>query len=501
MFRTVTLFTFLLLAFLTLTVSCSQKENKPQLSKYIDAYRPQYHFTPVSGWMNDPNGMFFYEGEYHLFYQHNPDSTMHGPMFWGHAVSKDLIHWEHLPIALYPDSLGYIYSGSVVVDWKNTSGLGTAENPPIVAIFTYHDPVGAQAGRSDFQTQGIAYSLDKGRTWKMYEQNPVMKNPGIKDFRDPKVSWNDLSNQWVMALAVKDHIEFYSSPDLKQWTKLSEFGNTIGNHGGVWECPDLFPLKDEDGNTKWVLFVSINPGGPQGGSATQYFIGDFDGKNFIPQDSVERWIDYGADNYAGVTWSDIPEEDGRRLFIGWMSNWQYANVVPTEKWRSATTMPREVSLFKWDSLYELKFSPVTELKKIMGKAKSHRGTAKLESPQARIRFELNKDEKAFFLTLSNDRNERLLISLQQGMLAIDRTEAGIHQFSADFPAIHKMDINMLNAKEISVYLDAASVEIFVDEGKRVMTDIVFPTAPFNQVKLEKKNSQFSINSISSIWVE
>lgn len=327
MVRTVTLFTFLLLALLSLLVSCSQKENKPQLPKYNDAYRPQYHFTPASGWMNDPNGMFYYEGEYHLFYQHYPDSTVWGPMHWGHAVSKDLIHWEHLPIALNPDKNGYIFSGSAVVDWKNTSGLGTKESPPIVAIFTYHDPVGAEAGRNDFQTQGISYSVDKGRTWKVYEQNPVLKNPGIADFRDPKVSWNDMSKQWVMALAVKDHIEFYGSPDLKQWTKLSEFGNTLGNHGGVWECPDLFPLKDEAGNTKWVLFVSINPGGPQGGSATQYFIGDFDGRNFIPQDSVERWIDYGADNYAGVTWSDIPEDDGRRLFIGWMSNWQYANVV------------------------------------------------------------------------------------------------------------------------------------------------------------------------------
>lgn len=499
MLRVTILTLFSLSVILVSMLSCSSKVEQPVQSRFTDPFRPQYHFTPASGWMNDPNGMFYYEGEYHLFYQHYPDSTVWGPMHWGHAVSKDLIHWEHLPIALYPDKLGYIFSGSAVVDWKNTSGLGSVKNPPIVAIFTYHDPVGAEAGRNDFQTQGIAYSIDKGRTWKVYEQNPVLKNPGIIDFRDPKVSWNDASNQWVMALAVKDHIEFYGSTDLNQWTKLSEFGNTIGNHGGVWECPDLFPLKDEDGNTKWVLFVSINPGGPQGGSATQYFVGDFDGRNFTPQDSTERWIDYGADNYAGVTWSDIPQEDGRRLFIGWMSNWQYANVVPTEKWRSATTLPRTVSLFKWNNRYELKFSPVNEIKELMERPKSFIGKADLEKMQARIRFDLSETDRAFFLTFSNDRGERLQVSLQMGMLVIDRTLAGVHQFSEVFPAIHKMDINMLKAKEISVYLDEASIEVFVDDGKRVMTDVVFPTVPYNKITLEKKNSQFSINYITSIW--
>ncbi len=275
----------------------------------------------------------------------------------------------------------------------------------------------------------------------------------------------------------------------------------LGNHGGVWECPDLFPLQDEEGNTKWVLFVSINPGGPQGGSATQYFIGDFDGTTFTSQDEVTRWIDHGADNYAGVTWSDIPAKDGRRLFIGWMSNWQYANVVPTEKWRSATTLPREVSLFKTDYGYELKFSPVKELSNIIQKPKSHIGIAKLEHPQARIKFNLSSDERVFFLTLSNDRNERLVISLQQGMLVIDRSEAGIHQFSEKFPAMHSMDINILSDREIAIYLDRSSVEVFVNDGKRVMTDIVFPSAPFNRVQLEKKNSQFSINYITSIWAK
>jgi fructan beta-fructosidase len=218
-----------LLATLLLFSACQDRSSKktPDQTVY-EAFRPQFHFTPQTGWMNDPNGLVYYEGEYHLFYQYYPDSTVWGPMHWGHAVSNDMIHWEQLPIALYPDSMGYIFSGSAVVDWNNTSGFGTAQTPPIVAIYTYHDPEGDGAGRIDFQTQGIAYSVDKGRTWTKYENNPVLANPGIRDFRDPKVSWNELSNQWVMTLAVKDHIEFYGSPDLKKWRKLSDFGNTIG---------------------------------------------------------------------------------------------------------------------------------------------------------------------------------------------------------------------------------------------------------------------------------
>ncbi len=448
--------------------------------------------------MNDPNGLVFYEGEYHLFYQHYPDSTVWGPMHWGHAVSTDLIHWEHLPIALYPDSLGYIFSGSAVVDWKNTSGLGSTEQPPLVAIFTYHNAAGERAGKIDYQTQGIAYSLDKGRTWTKYDHNPVLANPGIIDFRDPKVAWNEVSNQWVMTLAVKDHIEFYGSPDLKKWNKLSEFGKSLGAHGGVWECPDLFPLKDEAGNTHWVLFVSINPGGPQGGSATQYFVGDYDGKNFIPQDTLTRWIDYGADNYAGVTWSDIPAMDGRRLFIGWMSNWQYANVVPTKAWRSATTLPREVVLNKKDQIFELKFKPAAEIKSIVQNPKSFTGDATMESPLSLIEFNVD-DSQNFILTISNDKSEKVIISAADGLFSVDRTTSGITNFSDVFPAINKMDIRDVQIRNIKLYLDLASIEIFINDGERVMTEIVFPETPYTNVKLQSSSSQFMISSISSIW--
>ena len=241
--------------------------------------------------MNDPNGMVYHNGEYHLFYQHNPDSTVWGPMHWGHAVSKDLVKWEHLPIALYPDSLGTIFSGSAVVDKNNTSGLGTKDNPAMVAIYTYHNAEGEKAGRKDYQTQGIAYSLDNGRTWTKYKANPVLKNPGIKDFRDPKVSWYEKGQKWIMTLAVTDHISFYSSKNLLDWTKESDFGADIGGHGGVWECPDLFKMPVAGTNEeKWVLIVNINPGAPNGGSGTQYFVGQFDGKNFVLDNQFEQQL-------------------------------------------------------------------------------------------------------------------------------------------------------------------------------------------------------------------
>ncbi len=272
-----------------------------------EKYRPQIHFTPRANWMNDPNGMVFYDGEYHLFFQYFPNSTYWGPMHWGHAVSKDLIHWTRLPIALYPDSLGWIFSGSAVMDVNNASGLGSIDKPAMIALFTYHNSLLERNGSKSFQYQGIAYSLDKGRSWIKYKKNPVISNPGIRDFRDPKITWNSKTNKWNVVLGAGDRVRIYSSTNLLDWNYESEFGVRNGSHGGVWECPNLFPLKVElSKEVKWVLLVSINPGGPNGGSATQYFIGDFDGHQFKPIDTLTRWIDYGKDNYAGVIWSGIP---------------------------------------------------------------------------------------------------------------------------------------------------------------------------------------------------
>jgi len=277
-------------------------------------------------------------------------------MHWGHAVSKDLVHWKELPIALYPDSLGNIFSGSAVVDSNNTSGFGKNGKIPLVAIFTHHDPKGADAGKNNFQNQSLANSLDGGYTWTKYAGNPVLRNPGITDFRDPKVSWYKPGKKWVMTLAAKDRITFYSSPNLKNWSKESEFGQTLGAHGGVWECPDLFPLK-LNGKTHWVLIVNLNPGGPNKGSATQYFVGQFDGHNFTTTDTTTKWLDYGPDEYAGVTWGNT---GNRRIFLGWMSNWLYGTQVPTTTWRSAFTIPRELKLFSYNRSIFVGSLPVEE---------------------------------------------------------------------------------------------------------------------------------------------
>ena len=490
-----------LLLFVTifLVANCNRvKDSSSEETSWLqEKYRPQYHFSPKTGWMNDPNGLVFYEGEYHLFYQYNPDSTVWGIMHWGHAVSSDMIHWEELPIAIYPDSLGWIFSGSAIVDWKNTSGFGRNGNPPLVAIYTYHDMYGEKTGRINIQSQGIAYSLDKGHTWTPYSQNPVLPNPNIQDFRDPKVSWNEKFNQWVMALAVKDHIEFYGSPDLKRWDKLSEFGKEIGNHNGVWECPDLFQLKDSDGNTRWVLFVSIGNGGPQGGSATQYFIGDFDGKNFSAQDTVTRWMDYGADNYAGVTWSDIPESDGRRLFIGWMSNWQYARLVPTDSWRSAMTLPREISLVKQLNDYELKFKPVKELNSILGEQKIFNRSATIRN--GTLLTVTDSVIKNFRLVLSNQKQDSVVITLTSQELIFDRSHSGIINFHEAFPQIHIMEMSKIPVTQVDLFVDASSIEIFINDGERVLTELVFPTEPYNRISLKKDNPTFTIASIRSPW--
>ena len=274
----------------TALVGCSMNQTSPlpvSPTSAIEAdrnedYRPQIHFSPNEKWMNDPNGMFYLDGEYHLFFQHNPDASVWGPMHWGHAVSKDLVHWEERPIALYPDEQGTIFSGSAVVDWNNSSGLGSDNNPPIVALYTYHNAEMEKQGRIDYQTQALAYSLDKGQTWQKYTGNPVIENPGIKDFRDPKVMWHEPTQKWVMALAQKDHIGFYSSDNLIDWSLESTFGEEIGSHGGVWECPALLLMPVEGTNeSRYVLLVSISPGGPNGGSATPYFVGDFDSYNMI----------------------------------------------------------------------------------------------------------------------------------------------------------------------------------------------------------------------------
>lgn len=488
---------------------------------YQEPYRPQFHFTPDSMWMNDPNGMVYYDGEYHLFYQYYPDSTVWGPMHWGHAVSTDLVHWEHLPIALYPDSSGYIFSGSAVIDWNNTSGLGSKENPPMVAIYTYHDAIAANKGRNDFQTQAIAYSLDKGRTWTKSERNPVLMNPGIRDFRDPKVMWYEPDKKWIMTLAVNDHISFYSSPNLLDWQHESDFQPEIGAYGGVWECPDLFPLASENSNDeKWVLIVNINPGAPNDGSGTQYFVGEFDGKTFTNENNELFWMDYGKDNYAGVTWSDIPKSDGRRIFIGWMSNWQYAQEVPTEKWRSALSFPRTLSLYKEkEGNFRVHSNPVKEIENIQeeleivtglkaDKKGTYSGTLPFRSSPQELKISIEKESgsiKDFALTLSNDFKQELVLgyNADQQQFFINRDKSGDVSFSDDFTGNHVAPFSDgLSEIKLHILLDVSSIEVFINDGELVMTEIMFPSQPYDLYKIsgsDIKVTQFESINLKSIW--
>jgi fructan beta-fructosidase len=360
-----------------------------------------------------------------------------------------------------------------------------------VAIFTHHDPKGEKGGRNDFQVQSIAYSLDEGKTWTKYSGNPVLKNSGIRDFRDPKVRWHDETKKWIMTLATQDRVTFFSSPNLKDWTKESEFGREAGAHGGVWECPDLFPM-EYNGETVWVLLVSINPGGPNGGSATQYFTGRFDGHVFTPERTDTRWIDYGPDNYAGVTWSNT---GSRTIFLGWMSNWQYANVVPTQTWRSAMTIPRDLSLARVGEQYRIRSLPVPELNNVAATptrlqnidARDYNlseSVGKLAAP-ARVTL-LGDTIQSFSLVLSNNAGETVTIGYDKDSNSyfIDRTRSGKTTFEKGFAARHTAPRFTTSSQlELTLIIDQASVELFADNGLSVMTSIFFPNTPFTDMHI------------------
>ncbi|MEP6684635.1 MAG: glycoside hydrolase family 32 protein [Parafilimonas sp.] len=479
---------------------------------YHEMYRPQIHFSPKAHWMNDPNGMVYYNGVYHLFFQYYPGASVWGPMHWGHAVSTDLIHWKQEPVALYPDSIGYIFSGSVVVDKNNTSGLGVKGKSPLIAIFTQHDTAGERAHTNTFQNQSIAYSNDAGKTWIKYKGNPVLKNPGITDFRDPKVMWYDAGNKWIMTLAVKDHIAFYSSTDLKNWTVESEFGKNIGAHGGVWECPDLISF-DDNGKQVWALIVNINPGGPNGGSATQYFIGDFDGKTFTTSDNNTKWLDYGPDEYAGVTWSNT---DNRRIFLGWMSNWSYGQLVPTQAWRSAMTVPRNLSLVHVGNDIFISSKPVVELNNVafnqqsiqsLTVDKSYDLSQQINNIQLPCKLDFNvQDAKSFSVIFSNDKNETIIIGYDemQKHYYINRSRSGETDFEKSFNLERVAPrISNTNNIHLTIIADVSSVELFADDGLSVMTEIYFPSRPFDKIRLQSTESikidNLGFSGLKGIW--
>lgn len=435
-----------------------------------EPYRSVYHHSPSANWMNDPNGMYYdaEAGVWHLYYQHNPFGTTWGPMHWAHSTSTDLLHWEHQPIAISPDSIGTIFSGSAVIDRDNTAGFGANA---VVAIYTQSEVMG--------QHQSIAYSTDGGMTFTPYEGNPVLMGD-IADFRDPKVFWDELSNRWVMSLACQQEIRFYGSSNLKDWTFLSRFGQGYGTHDGVWECPDMVRLQGE-GESKWVLLVNINPGGPFGGSATQYFVGEWDGNNFICADEPEesKWLDYGKDHYATVTWAYAP--DNRVTAIGWMSNWQYANQLPTVAFRSQNTIARDLSLYTDDEgEYRVAVKPSPESMALKGEV------AKRPADACVVELELDGDRDAL-ITLSNAKGEKVVMTMDvhRRTFSMDRTASGDCSFSHEFAATTTAPLFVKrDTYHVILFIDHCSVEAFDAEGAWAMTNLVFPSEPYDQLDVQ-----------------
>lgn len=424
--------------------------NEIQLSDTFDTtnrdpYRPEYHHTPLYGWMNDPNGMFYRDGVWHLYYQYNPYCSLWQNMSWGHSTSTDLIHWEHQPLALEPDAIGTVFSGSAVIDNEGTAGFGKGA---VVAMYTSAELMG--------QSQSLAYSTDNGQTFTKYNGNPII-TASVPDFRDPHFFWNEDTREWNLVLACGQEMCFYASADLKSWRYLSSFGSDYGCHAGVWECPDLFPLKDENGNTQWILLCNINPGGPFGGSATQYFIGQWDGHTFTCKHTDTRWMDYGKDHYATVSFSNAP--DGRRVVVGWMSNWQYANQVPTRQFRSANTIARDLFLYTVNGEQYLGSRPSPEYD---GKGLDH--VVKIKS-----------QSKPTTITLSNDAGDEVLITYNPKAmtLSVDRSRSGVVDFSEDFPVVATAPF-LKRLTSLRIFIDRCSVEVFGNNGEVCLTSLVFP---------------------------
>ena len=442
--------------------------------KYVDEFdmtnrehfRPKYHHTPKYGWMNDPNGMFYKDGVWHLAFQWNPYGSQWENMTWGASNSRDLIHWDAQPAAIEADGLGTIFSGSCVVDKENTAGFGKG------AIIAYYTSAG------EAQTQSMAYSTDGGKTFKKYSGNPVLV-ASVPDFRDPHLFWHAETQRWIMLLAVGQEMQIYSSANLKQWTMESRFGAEYGNHGGVWECPDLFRLPVRGtGQQKWVLVCNINPGGPFGGSATQYFVGNFDGHKFTcdSRPEVTKWMDYGKDHYATVTFDNAP--DNRRVAIAWMSNWQYANEVPTKQFRSANAIPRDLDLFIDGTETYCGVMPSPEMLTLRGKP------SKQLTDACEVVVTLKGSTE---ITLQNAKGEKVVMryDAQKQTFSMDRTKSGDTSFSEHFPCTTVAPTHG-QMKQLRLFIDRSSLEAFDGDGKMAMTNLVFPSEPYNTINVTNK---------------
>lgn len=467
-----------------------------------ESFRPVYHHTPAYGWMNDPNGMFYKDGVYHLYFQYNPYESVWGNMHWGHSTSTDLMHWKFEGCAIVPDAWGAIFSGSCVVDHENTAGFG---KEAVVAFYTS----AKSTPWGDIQMQSMAYSLDNGKTFTKYEGNPILTS-SEKDFRDPKVFWYAPGKHWVMILAVGQHMEIYSSVNLKEWKKESEFGAMQGAHGGVWECPDLVEIPVEGTREKkWVLICNLNPGGPFGGSAAQYFVGSFDGKMFVNESPTQtKWMDWGKDNYATVTWNNAP--DGRCIALGWMSNWQYANNVPTRQYRSANTLARDLTLYREGQELYLKSTPSVEVKKARGKkvsipsfkvSEKHEIVNLFEDNQGAYEVEIviqNAGASKIAFCLLNDKGEKVSMyyDLNRKQFVMDRSESGTVDFSKDFPAVTVAPVNVDKELTLRLFVDRSSIEAFGEDGKFVMTNLVFPSQPYVKMCFEADKNGYAVKALN-----
>ena len=501
-----------------------------------DEYRPSYHFTPLYGWMNDPNGMVYKDGEYHLYFQYNPYGSKWGNMHWGHAVSKDLLHWEHLDPAIARDPMGHIFSGSSVVDKNNTAGYG---KNAIIAIYTNNST-------SHDEVQCMAYSTDNGRTFTKYEGNPVLTPfDGLKDFRDPKVFWYEKGKCWYMIVSADKETRFYKSKNLKKWTYVSSFGKGLGQQPCQYECPDFFqlPVNGDKKNMKWVMIMNVNPGCWFGGSATEYFVGDFDGKNFTcPDGNDVKWLDWGKDHYATVTYSNTGD---RVLAMTWMSNWQYANLTPFKQNRGANGLPRELKLYEKDGKYYISENVAPEayvLRKdshelgneTVDGAKDFKGAAAHMEGAFEIEADITPDANGIAgIEISNNKRERTMIyfDMKKGKVIMDRTESGLTDFGKkavphdielawdkqreqqgklpfrmenainyknDFALATWAPLSLCDGKQtyhVDIFVDKSSIELFVNEGRIAMTNLVFPVAPYENVKLYSKGGKAEFKNI------
>jgi fructan beta-fructosidase len=491
---------------------------------YQEPFRPQFHFTPEKNWMNDPNGLVYHNGEYHMFYQYNPQGDRWGHMSWGHAISKDLVHWDEQPVAIPEDEEYMIFSGSAVVDHQNTSGFGTKDNPPMVAIYTGHKQEPKKG-----QNQQLAYSLDNGRTWTKYAGNPVL-DEGMENFRDPKVIWHEESEKWIMVVALSNDykIAFYSSPNLKDWTFLSHF-ESPESELGIWECPDLFALSidgDED-RRKWVLEVDLGAGSIAGGTGGMYFVGEFDGKQFIPDKKAmpknepgpHQWVDYGKDFYAAVSWSDVPEEDGRRIWVGWNNNWQYGQDLPTSPWRSSQSIPRTLELASHDGGLKLVQEPVEELQTLRGAQQSLRNLTVTNDTRSLANWGIQGkalemkvtftpgDAEVVGLNLRTGEDEKTVLryDVSDETLALDRTQSGQTDFHSNFSGVHAAPLPLDNGKvELHVFIDWSSVEVFAHDGVVTISDKIFPQPDSEGVEVFVEGGSATFDRIDawalrSIW--